>query len=573
MTRQETGRLLPSDIIIARQAPLAPIGQIAQKIGIADDYLELYGKHKAKISLDILKQKKDRPSGKYILVTCMTPTPLGEGKTVNTIGLSMGLNKLGKSAICCIRQPSLGPTFGIKGGAAGGGYSQVIPMEDFNLHLTGDTHAVTAAHNLLAAFLDNTLHHKNLLDIDPHSIAWKRAVDISDRALREIVIGLGGRPNGVPRESGFIITSASEIMAILSLSTSIADLRQRLGRIVLAYRKNGQAVTAEDVRCAGAMTVLLKDAIKPNLMQTIEHTPCFVHTGPFANIATGNSSILADQIAIKCADYVVTEAGFGADMGAEKFANIKCRISGLKPDAALLVCSIRALKMHSGKYEVRPGKSLDANLTTENTSNLLLGLPNLEKQIENIKIYNIPVVVAINRFDSDTDAEIKTVQEAGMKAGAHAVVISEAWSRGGEGALSMAEAIADAARGESQFRPLYDSEMGIKDKIELIATKIYGAGSIHYQPLANKQIKQFTELGFGKYPVCMAKTHLSLSHNPDWKGRPEGYELSVNQVGLSAGAGFLYILLGDIMTMPGLPTTPGGTRVDIDSDGTINGLF
>ena len=535
--------------------------------------MELYGKYKAKINLDILEQKKGNPNGKYILVTSITPTPLGEGKTVNAIGLSMGLNKLGKSAVCCIRQPSLGPTFGIKGGAAGGGYSQVIPMEDFNLHLTGDTHAVTAAHNLLAAFLDNALHHKNLLDIDLHSIVWKRAMDISDRALRKIVIGLGGRTNGIPRESGFIITSASEIMAILSLATSLADLRQRLGRIVLAYRNDGQAVTAEDLSCAGAMAVLMKDAIKPNLMQTIEHTPCFVHAGPFANIAPGNSSVLADRIAIKCADFVITEAGFGADMGAEKFANIKCRISGLIPAAALLVCSVRSIKMHSGKYDVKPGKPLDANLTIENIPHLLLGMPNLEKQIENIKIYGIPVVVAINRFDSDTDSEIKTIQEAGMKSGAHAVVISDAWARGGEGSLAMAEAIADAARGESEFRPLYEPDIGIKEKIEQIARKIYGAGSIYYEPLANRQIKQFTEQGFGKYPICVAKTHLSLSHNPNLKGRPEGYEISVNQVGISAGAGFLYVLLGDIMTMPGLHSTPGGTRVDIGSDGVVHGLF
>lgn len=562
-----------SDLEIAQAASLLPITQVAEKMGINEDELECYGKYKAKIDVSILNRLENRPRGKYIDVTCINPTPLGEGKTVNTIGLGMGLCKAGKTAVSCIRQPSLGPTFGIKGGAAGGGFSQVIPMEDFNLHLTGDTHAITTAHNLLAAFLDNSIHHGNPLDIDVRSIAWNRVMDISDRALRHIIVGLGGRMGGVPRECRFDITAASEVMTILSLTTGIKDLRKRLGRIVVAYTKDRKPVTAEDLKCAGAMAVVLKDALKPTLMQTLEHTPCLVHTGPFANIATGNSSILADQIGLKCCDYVVTESGFGAEMGAEKFMNIKCRYSGLKPDAVLLICSIRALKVHSGKYNIRPGRPIDAELLKENLEDLKAGLPNLEKQIENILVYNVPVVVAVNRFETDTDAEINLVKEYGMNAGAHAVTVSEAWARGGEGSLEMAEAIIDAAEQESGFEFLYDTEQKLEKKIEIIAKKIYGAGKIKYTKLAKKQIRHMTELGYGNLPICMAKTPLSLSHDASLKGRPEGFELPVRGVGLSAGAGFIYVLLGDIMTMPGLPTTPGGTKVDIDSDGKIVGLF
>lgn len=562
-----------SNLEIAQSATPLPIQKIAEKLTLRDEDLQLYGKYMAKIPLDILQRLNDKPNGKYILVTCITPTPLGEGKTVNTIGLSMGLNKLGKTAVCCIRQPSMGPTFGIKGGAAGGGYSQVLPMEDFNLHFTGDFHAVTSAHNLLASFIDNSIHHKNPLNIDSRSVSWKRVMDISDRALRQIIIGLGGKKGGVPRESGFDITAASEVMTILSLTNDIKDLHQRLSRILIGYTNQGEPVTAGDLRCAGAMTVLLKDAIKPNLIQTLEHTPCFVHTGPFGNISTGNSSILADKIALKCAEYVVTESGFGADMGAEKFVNIKCHYSGLKPDAALLVCSIRALKMHGGSYHIRPGKSLPIELVEENLPDLRNGLSNLEKQIENILIYNIPVVVAVNRFETDTDSEIKIVLEAAQKAGAHAAVVSDVFAKGGEGALEMAEAISEASENSSRFTPLYQEDIPIKDKIELIVRKIYGASRCIFTPLSERKIDKFTELGFHKFPVCMAKTHLSLSHNPDWKNRPRDFEVPIQNIEAAAGAGYLYALLGDIMTMPGLPTVPGGTRVDIDENGKIIGLF
>ncbi|MBN1901862.1 formate--tetrahydrofolate ligase [Candidatus Sumerlaeota bacterium] len=562
-----------SDLEIVQRATPLPIQEIAGKLAIPEEALHLYGKFMAKIPLDILDRFIDKPNGKYILVTCITPTPLGEGKTVNTIGLSMGLNKLGKTAVCCIRQPSMGPTFGIKGGAAGGGYSQVLPMEDFNLHFTGDFHAVTSAHNLLASFIDNSIHHKNPLNIDPRSVSWKRALDISDRALRQIITGLGGKTGGVPRETGFDITAASEVMTILSLTNGLKDLRERLSRILIGYTFDGKPVTAGDLQCAGAMTALLKDAIHPNLIQTLEHTPCFVHTGPFGNISTGNSSILADKIALKCAEYVVTESGFGADMGAEKFVNIKCHYSGLKPDAALLVCSVRALKMHGGLYVVKPGKPLPPGLLKENARDLGKGLSNLEKQIENILIYKIPVVVALNRFETDTETEINIVLEAARNAGAHAAVVSDAFAKGGEGALEMAAAISDAARNSSQFTPLYNQELPIKDKIETIARKIYGASRCIFTPLSEKQIDKFTQLGFQNFPVCMAKTHLSLSHNPEWKNKPEDFETPVQNVEAAAGAGYLYALLGDIMTMPGLPTVPAGTQVDIDEKGKIKGLF
>jgi formate--tetrahydrofolate ligase len=563
----------PGDLEIARAARLLPIRDIAEKLGIEEQELQLFGNHIAKIRLSVIERLSNKPNGKYIDVTCMTPTPLGEGKTVNTIGLSMGLHKIGKSAVCCIRQPSLGPTFGIKGGAAGGGYAQALPMENLNLHFTGDTHAVTTAHNLLASFMDNSLHHKNPLKIDPRTITWKRAMDLSDRSLRKIVTGLGGKSDGVPRETGFDITAASEVMAILSLTSGLRDLRHRLGSIIIGYTEDGKPVTAEDLQAAGAMTVLLKDALLPNLIQTIEHTPCLVHTGPFANIATGNSSILADQIGLKCAEYVVTESGFGADMGAEKFMNIKCRYSGLVPDAVLLVTSIRALKMHGGNYHVRPGKPLPTQFLMENIPDVMNGLPNLEKQVENIRIYNLPVVVAINHFYTDTDAEIRIVKDAAMNAGAHAAVVSDTFAKGGEGARDMAEAIADAARTPSRFIPLYSLELSLREKIEIIARKIYGAGSVFISPQVEKQMARLAELGFDKYPVCMAKTHLSLSHRPEWKGRPRNFEAPIQHVDVFAGAGFVYALLGDIMTMPGLPTTPAGTRMDIDQQGNIVGLF
>ncbi len=560
------------DLEIAQSAPLKPIQDTAASMGLEEEELELYGKYKAKISLDVLKRLENRSHGKYIDVTCITPTPLGEGKTVTTIGLSMALNRLGKTAVATLRQPSMGPTFGIKGGAAGGGYSQVIPMEDFNLHLTGDNHAVSVANNLLAAFIDNHIHHGNALGIESHTISWKRVVDISDRALRNIVIGLGRRTDGPIRQAGVDIAVASEVMAILALTTSLADLRQRLGRIVVAESYKGKLITAEDLKCAGAMAVLLKDAIKPTLMQTIENTPCLVHTGPFANIAHGNSSILADLIGRKCADYVITESGFGVDMGCEKFINIKCRSSGLTPDAVVLVCTVRALKMHSGAFKIVPGKPFDPRLQEENLFLLVKGIPNLEKQIENVLMYGVPVVVAINRFDSDSDAEIEVIREAATNAGAEEAVVSEVWARGGEGGTELAHAVMKAADKPKQFRFLYELDASIMEKIETIATKMYGAEEIEYLPLAKRQIRFYKDHGFGNLPICMAKTHLSLSHDPKIKGRPTGFSIPIREVRAAIGAGFLYALLGDIMTMPGLPSVPGGTRIDIDENGKIIGL-
>ncbi|MCL4459699.1 MAG: formate--tetrahydrofolate ligase [Chloroflexi bacterium] len=553
---------------------MKPIIEIARGMGLTEDEIELYGKYKAKVSLDVLKRLEDKPNGKYIDVTAITPTPLGEGKTVTTIGLSMALNRIGKNVITTIRQPSLGPVFGIKGGAAGGGYSQVLPMEDFNLHLTGDTHAVALAHNLLAAFIDAHILHGNKLDIDPLSITWPRVVDVSDRALRRIITGLGGRDNGIPRETGFDIAVASEVMAILALTTDIFDLRQRLGRIVIGMTRDGKAVTAEDLKAAGAMTVLLKDAIKPNLLQTIEHTPCFVHAGPFANIAHGNNSILADMIALKLGDYVVTESGFGADCGAEKFMNIKCRYSGLRPNVVVIVASIRALKMHGGVAKVVAGKPLDESLKEENIPALIKGCENLEKQIENMRLFGVPVVVAINRFTTDTDAEIATVQRIAKAAGAEDAIPSEVWAKGGAGGIALAGAVVKAAERLSNFRFLYPLEASIKEKIETIATKIYGADGVDYAPLAEQKIALYTKLGYDKLPICMAKTHLSLSHDPNIKGRPRGFRVPIRDIRASVGAGFLYPLLGEMRTMPGLPSIPAGTFVDIDPEtGRTVGLF
>ncbi|MDD3628536.1 MAG: formate--tetrahydrofolate ligase [Actinomycetota bacterium] len=565
---------MKSDIEIAQAAKMKHIKEIAAMIGLDEDYLELYGNYKAKVKLEVLDNFRDRPDGKYIDVTAITPTPLGEGKTVTTIGLSMALNKLGKKAITCIRQPSLGPVFGIKGGAAGGGYSQVLPMEDFNLHLTGDTHAVGAAHNLLAAFLDTHLMKGNKLNIDPFSITLNRVVDVSDRALRNIIIGLGGPLNGIPRETGYDITVASEVMAILALTTGLKDIRQRLARIVVGSTYDGNPVTAEDLKCAGSMTVLLKDAIKPNLLQTIEHTPCFVHAGPFANIAHGNSSILADQIAIKLGDYVVTESGFGADCGAEKFMNIKCRYSGLKPDAVVIVATIRALKMHGGVFEFIPGKGVDRELMTRpDVEGVIRGCANLEKMIENMKLFGVPVVVAINRFDTDSKEEIDAVRERSLAAGAEDAVESDVWLNGGNGGLELAEAVMKAADKKSEFRFLYPLDWPIKKKIEEIATKIYGADGVEYLPEAEDKIELYTKQGFDKLPICMAKTHLSLSHDPNLKGRPTGFIVPIRDVRASIGAGFLYPLLGTMRTMPGLPEVPAGTKVDIDENGNIVGLF
>ena len=562
-----------SDLEIAQSAKMKPIVEIAGELGIGEDELELYGKYKAKVSLEVIKRLSGRKSGKYIDVTAITPTPLGEGKTVNTIGLSLGLKKIGKTVLTAIRQPSLGPVFGIKGGAAGGGYSQVVPMEDFNLHLTGDVHAVGLAHNLLAAFIDNSLLKKNPHNIDPLGISWRRVVDVSDRALRNIVIGLGGREDGIPRETGFDITVASEVMAILALTTSLSDLRKRIARIVIGMSYDGKPVTAEDLKVAGAMTVLLKDAIKPTLMQTTENTPCLVHAGPFANIAHGNSSVIADQIGVKLADYLVTESGFGADCGAEKFMNIKCRVSGLKPDAVVIVATVRALKMHSGRFRVVPGRPLAPGLIKEDIPVLKEGAENLVKHIENMHKFNVPVVVAVNRFATDTEKEIAVVKEIALGAGAEAAVLSEVWEKGGTGGMELAEAVVEAAEKPNDFKFLYPLDAPAKEKIEKIAVEIYGADGVDYAPLAEKKIESFQKAGFGDLPICMAKTHLSLSHDPALKGRPRGFRVPVRDINASVGAGFLYPLCGTMRTMPGLPTTPAGTKVDIDEDGKIVGLF
>ncbi len=567
--------ILKSDIEIAQSAKMLPVLEITRSLGIPDDYAENYGKYKAKLTLDLLDYLKDRPKGKYIVVTAITPTPLGEGKTTTAIGVGQAMGRLGKSVINTIRQPSLGPVFGIKGGAAGGGYAQCVPMEDFNLHFTGDTHAVATAHNLLAAFLDASILHKNPLNIDPLTITWPRVLDISDRALRNIVIGLGGSQNGYPRETGFDIAVASEVMAILALTTGLKDLRERLGRIVVGYSYDGKPVTAEDLQCAGAMAVLMKDAIKPNVIQTLENTPVFVHAGPFANIAHGNSSVLADMMATRLADYTITEAGFGADIGAEKMFNIKCRHSGLRVDAAVLVATIRALKMHGGAIKAVPGKPLDTEaLSKENMEALDKGCENLDKQIENVLLHGVPCIVALNHFPTDTDKEVEFVLERAKKAGASAAVVSKVWAEGGPGGIDLAKAIIDVTEKEpADFRFLYPSDASIKEKIETIATKIYGADGVDYLPLANRQIRRYTRLGFGNLPICMAKTHLSLSHDPNLKGRPRNFRVTVREVRASMGAGFLYPLLGEMRTMPGLPSKPAGAGMDIDEYGKVTGLF
>jgi len=561
-----------TDLEIASGVAPKPIVEIAESLGLAPDEIELYGRYKAKIDLNVRRRLLDRPTGKYVVVTAITPTPLGEGKTTVTVGLGEAFGRIGLRAIVAIRQPSLGPVFGIKGGAAGGGFAQIIPMEDFNLHLTGDFHAVTAAHNLCAAFLDNSLFHGNPLDIDPTAVNWRRVLDVNDRSLRDIVIGLGDG-NGIPRQSGFDITSASEVMAILALATDHRDLRARLGRIVVALNRKRQPVTAEDIGVAGAMAALLSDALKPNLLQTLEHTPAMVHAGPFGNIAHGNSSVLADLIGLKLADVVVTEAGFGADLGFEKFADIKCRVSGLAPDAAVVVATIRALKAHSGRFKIVAGKPLDAGLLAEDLDALEAGMPNLIKQIENVRRFGVPVVVSINQFPADTDAEIAAVRRAALAAGAVDAVPTRVFTEGGEGGVDLARAILRATEEPNAFHPLYDLDASLKEKIETIATEIYGAGSVAFLPAAERAIRTFSRLGYGTLPICVAKTHLSLSGDPDVKGRPEGFELTVREVRLSAGAGFVYPIMGEMRTMPGLGSHPGGLGVDIDDDGRIRGLF
>jgi methylenetetrahydrofolate dehydrogenase (NADP+)/methenyltetrahydrofolate cyclohydrolase/formyltetrahydrofolate synthetase/formate--tetrahydrofolate ligase len=578
---------VPSDIEIAQEAVLKPIKEVAESVGLTEDDLDYYGKYKAKVHLDVLEKFKDRPQGKYIDVTAITPTPLGEGKTTTTAGLSQALGAhLGKNVFTCIRQPSQGPTFGIKGGAAGGGYSQAVPMEDFNLHLTGDIHAVSAANNLLAAAIDaRMLHERNYgqrfktvtgldpLNINPYSVTWNRVVDVNDRELRKVVLGLGDRVDGFPREGGFDIAVASEVMAILALTAGLKDMRQRLARIVIGQNWAGEPVSAEDLGVAGAMTVLMKDAIMPNLMQTLEGTPAFVHAGPFANIAHGNSSIIADQIALKLADYVVTESGFGADIGMEKFFNVKCRYSGLIPNTVVMVATIRALKMHGGGPKVVAGRPLDKAYTEENLELLEQGGANLAKNIAIARLFGIPVVVAINRFKYDTDAEVALVKRIAEGAGAHAAVPSNHWAEGGAGSVELAEAVVDACEQPSDFDFLYPLELSIKEKIETIATKVYGADGVDYTPLANQQIAAYEKAGFGDLPMCMAKTHLSISHDPAWKGVPKGFILPVREVRASVGAGFIYPLCGEMRTMPGLPSQPVFLQVDLDDEGKVVGLF
>jgi methylenetetrahydrofolate dehydrogenase (NADP+) / methenyltetrahydrofolate cyclohydrolase / formyltetrahydrofolate synthetase len=618
---------VPSDIEIAQEAELKPATMLAEEIGLLPEEMELYGDYKAKIRLEVLDRLKDVPDGVYIDVTAITPTPLGEGKSTTMVGLSQALGAhLGKRVFTCIRQPSQGPTFGIKGGAAGGGYSQVIPMEDFNLHLTGDLHAITAANNLLAAAIDTRMFHEGnqddeklfnalcppdkqgnrnfspnmirrlkklgiektdpneltpeersrfaRLDIDPDSITWRRVVDTNDRFLREITIGQGPNEKGKTRVTGYDITVASEIMAILALTTDLADMRERMGRIVIGTNKAGEAITAEDLGVAGAMTVLMKDAIKPNLMQTLEGTPVFVHAGPFANIAHGQSSIIADKIALKLADYVVTESGFGADIGMEKFFNIKCRYSGLIPSVVVLVATVRALKMHGGGPKVVAGKPLDHVYLEEDLDLLKAGLPNMQHHIKNALRFGIPVVVAVNSFKDDTDAEVELVRQAAADAGAEDAVVSRHWMEGGEGSVALAEAVIKAAEKPSDFKFLYPLEASIKEKIEIICKEIYGADGVDYMPEAEAKIELYTRLGFDNLPLCMAKTHLSLSHDPTLKGVPTGFRVPIRDIRASVGAGFLYPLLGAMSTMPGLPTRPVFYNVDLDLEtGKVIGLF
>ena len=562
-----------SDIKIAQKAKKEPIEKIVKKLKIDKSYFIPYGRYIAKIDLGILDKIKNKKKGKYVLVTAISPTPLGEGKTVTTIGLSMALNRLGKLTSTCIRQPSLGPVFGIKGGAAGGGYYQVLPMEDFNLHFTGDVHAVGLAHNLAAAFLDNSVFKGNKLNINPDTITWRRVVDVSDRFLRNVKIGLGSEEDGTPRDTGFDITVSSEVMAILALSNSLKDLRKRIGRIVLAYTYEGKPVTTENIKVAGSMAALLRDAIKPNLIQTFENTPCFVHAGPFANIAHGNSSILADKIALSLSEYVVTEAGFGADCGAEKFFDIKCRASGLIPDAVVIVCSIRALKAHSGRFKIVAGMPLDTCLEKEDIPAIEEGICNLEKQIENVSLFGVPVVVAINRFTCDTQKEIEFVKEKAKEFAAFDCCVSEVWKKASKGGLELARSVIKAAGERKKFKFLYSSDLPIKEKIKTIATKIYGAKDVQYSQEAEKKIKIYTEFGWDKLPICMAKTHLSLSHDPNLKGRPRDFILPIRDIRASIGAGFLYPLCGKMQTMPGLPSRPAGEKIDIDKKGNIRGLF
>jgi formate--tetrahydrofolate ligase len=562
---------IPSDLEIARKALLKPLDDIAHELGIGSHLLEPYGESVVKVKLAAIDELAAVPNAKYVVVTAVTPTPLGEGKTTTTVGLGQGFRHIGKRATVTIRQPSMGPTFGIKGGAAGGGYSQVVPMEVLNLHLTGDMHAVTAAHNMLAAMIDNHLYQGNELGLDPHNITWRRVLDVNDRALRNIVIGLGSRLDGVPRQTGFDITAASEVMATLALSTSLEDLRARLGRVVVGYTSAGSPVTADQLSAAGSMAVILRDAIKPNLLQTLENTPVLVHTGPFGNIATGNSSVVADLIGIHTGDYLVTEAGFGADMGAERFFNIKCRASGLRPDAAVVVTTVRALKAHSGKYKIIAGRPLPENLLAENPDDVLAGAANLRKQIENVGLHGVPAVVAINSFPTDHPSEHDAIREVAAAAGARSAVATH-FADGGRGAAELAEAVAEASDEPSEFRFLYDGRASLKDKIETIAVRVYGADGVDYSPQATRQLDTYEKAGFGALPVCVAKTHLSISSDPSLKGAPTGWTLPVREVRASVGAGFVYPICGEMRTMPGLSANPAAARIDLDDHGEIVGL-
>ena len=554
-----------SDIEIAQQAKMQKITDVAAKLGISEDDIELYGKYKAKLSYDLIRRVKDKKDGKLILVTAITPTPAGEGKSTTTVGLAQGLAKLGKKVIVALREPSLGPCMGIKGGAAGGGYSQVVPMEDINLHFTGDFHAITSAHMLLAAMLDNHIQQGNALNIDPRRIAWKRVVDMNDRELRNIVVGLGGKAHGVPRQDGFDITVASEVMAILCLASSLHDLKERLAKIIVAYDYNGNPVTAGQIKAQGAMAALLKDAVKPNLVQTLENVPAIIHGGPFANIAHGCNSVMATQTGMKLADYTITEAGFGADLGAEKFFDIKCRYAGLKPDATVIVATVRALKMHGGVPKT--------DLKTPNVEAVKKGLVNLEKHIENVKKFGVPCVVAINIFAQDTAEELEAVREHCAKHGVN-VALSDVFAKGGEGGIDLAKEVIDLAdSGESKFAPIYPLDMSLKGKIETIAKEIYGADGVNYTKEADKALKEFEELGYGNLPICMAKTQYSFSDDPALLGRPSGFKITIRNCRIAAGAGFIVVLTGDVMTMPGLPKVPAAEKIDVTDDGVISGLF
>jgi formate--tetrahydrofolate ligase len=563
---------MPTALEIARHATLKPINEIADEIGIPPWLTERHGEHVAKIDLRAIDELKDRPKAKYVVVTAITPTPLGEGKTTTTIGLGQAFGHIGKKATIAIRQASMGPTFGIKGGAAGGGYSQAVPFELLNLHLTGDMHAVTAAHNQLAAMVDNHLYLGNELGLDLNQITWKRVLDVNDRALRNIVLGLGAAADGVPRQGGFDITAASEVMAVLALSKDLKDMRARLGAIVVGYTKSGEPVTAEELRAAGAMAVIMRDALKPNLLQTLENTPVFVHAGPFGNIAHGNSSVVADLIAIHTGEFLVTEAGFGADMGAERFFNIKCRVSGLTPDAAVVVATVRALKSHSGKYRIVAGRPLPEEMLKENPEDVLAGAANLRKQLENIRAHGVEPVVAINAMPSDFPSEWAAIGEVAASMGIRSAVGTH-FADGGRGAAELAEAVAEVASKPNGFHYLYPSEAPLRAKIEAIATKIYGADGVDYTPLASRQLDGYEKNGFGALPICIAKTQYSLSHDASLVGAPTGFRLPVREVRASVGAGFIYPICGDMRTMPGLSAKPAAISIDLDDDGNIVGLY